>query len=242
MSARRTLGGILGLLLILAAIVAGVVLLTETPAAQAGLRLGLRAAIVALALTGWFLSQALISTRPTSATRIGDLLHDLTAPWHSYLLGHSHAANAVLIASSACIDLFGLLLVGLGIFGPSLRPFVALLILFMLRQLAQALCALPVPPQMIWRHPGFPSLLVTYGVANDFFFSGHTAIAVLGAIQIAQLFPWWLGLIAAAVALLEGAVVIVLRAHYTMDVFTGALAAWCAAEAAVWLCRLLGLG
>jgi len=79
-------------------------------------------------------------------------------------------------------------------------------------------------------------------VANDFFFSGHTAIAVLGAIQIARLFPWWLGLIAAIVAVLEGSVVIVLRAHYTMDVFTGALAAWCAAGAAVWLCSLLGLG
>jgi len=238
-SARRVSAGIVGLLLILAGIVAGVALLGQTP--TAGLRLGLRAAIVALALTGWFLSQALISTRPVSTTRIGDLLHDLTAPWHGYLLSHRRTANAVLIASSACIDLFGLLLVGLGIFGPSLRPFVALLVLFVLRQLAQALCALPVPPQMIWRHPGFPSLLVTYGVANDFFFSGHTAIAVLGAIQIAQLFPWWLGLIAAVVAVLEGSVVIVLRAHYTMDVFTGALAAWCAAEATVWLCRLLGL-
>ena len=27
----------------------------------------------------------------------------------------------------------------------------------------------------------FPSLLVTYGVSNDMFFSGHTAMAVLGA-------------------------------------------------------------
>jgi hypothetical protein len=241
MSARRTLGGILGLLLILAAIVAGVVLLTETPATQAGLRLGLRAAIVTLALCGWFLSQALIATRPISTTHIGDLLHDVSAPLHRYLLTHRRAVNALLIASSAGIDVFGLLLIALGIFGPSLRPFVALLILFVLRQLAQALCALPVPPRMIWRHPGFPSLLVTYGVANDFFFSGHTAIAVLGAIQVAQLFPWWLAVIAAVLALLEGSVVIVLRAHYTMDVFTAALAAWFAAGAAVWLCRVLGL-
>jgi len=36
---------------------------------------------------------------------------------------------------------------------------------------------------MIWRHPGIPSLLVTYDVATDFFFSGHTAIAVLASIE-----------------------------------------------------------
>ena len=42
---------------------------------------------------------------------------------------------------------------------------------------------------MIWRNPGFPSLLVTYGVSNDFFISGHTAIAVLGAIAASKLGP-----------------------------------------------------
>ena len=39
---------------------------------------------------------------------------------------------------------------------------------------------------MIWRNPGFPSLLVTYGTASDLFFSGHTAIAVYGALELAH--------------------------------------------------------
>src|SRR3974377_2570935 len=34
--------------------------------------------------------------------------------------------------------------------------------------------------------PGFPSLLVTYGVANNYFFSGHTGIAVLGAAELVR--------------------------------------------------------
>ena len=46
---------------------------------------------------------------------------------------------------------------------------------------------MPAPPGIIWRHPGFPSLFVTYAVGNDFFFSGHTALAVFGAIQLASL-------------------------------------------------------
>jgi len=56
--------------------------------------------------------------------------------------------------------------------------------------MAQATTALPAPPGMLWRDPGFPSLLVTYSVGNDFFFSGHTAFAVFGAPVWAEL---WFG-------------------------------------------------
>jgi len=70
------------------------------------------------------------------------------------------------------------------LFGPSVRPFLGLVLLLGLRQIMQAICALPAPPNMIWHYPGFPSLLVTYNVGNDFFFSGHTAIAVFGGIEL----------------------------------------------------------
>jgi membrane-associated phospholipid phosphatase len=79
---------------------------------------------------------------------------------------------------------------------------------------------------MIWRHPGVPALLVTYGTSNDFFFSGHTAIAVLGAIELSLGNAPWLAGAAALVAVLEAVLVIILRAHYTMDVFAAAFAAW----------------
>jgi membrane-associated phospholipid phosphatase len=83
---------------------------------------------------------------------------------------------------------------------------------------------------MIWRYPGFPSLFVTYNVGNDFFFSGHTAIAVFGAIELARLRRSWLTVLAFAVVIFEIATVLILRAHYTMDVFTGAVTAlWVAA-------------
>ena len=87
-----------------------------------------------------------------------------------------------------------------------MRPFVALLILFAFRQVCQALCALPEPKDMIWRYPGFPSLLS------------------------------WLAITAGVVAFLEATTVIVLRAHYTMDVLAAACAAGCAAITAGWLC------
>ena len=196
---------------------------------------GLRLAIVGLALLAWFRSQALIASRPACGGTLADGLHDLTAPVLGFLQAHPRLANLVLALSSAGIDVFGLFLIGAAVFGPSMRPFLALLILFGLRQTCQALCALPPPPGMIWRHPGVPSLLVTYAVGNDFFFSGHTAVAVLGTLELARLSPA-LGVAGAIVAGLEASVVITLRAHYTMDVFAAAFAAWGSYTFALWVC------
>jgi membrane-associated phospholipid phosphatase len=193
---------------------------------------GLRAAIVAGALVVWFWTQSLIGRKSVSKGGIGDVVHDLTARWHAHLRANPGAANATLIASSFFIDLFGLSLIAAAIFGRTFAPFLGVLILFALRQVCQSLCTLPPPPGIIWRNPGFPTLLVTYDVGNDFFFSGHTALAVLGAIEAAHLAPPWVALIAACIAVGEMCVVLVLRAHYTLDVIAGVLAAFLAADVA----------
>jgi hypothetical protein len=187
--------------------------------------LAIRAALTVLTLVLWFWTQSIIAARPLPASGIGDGLHLLTAPLNSYFLQHAHATNLLLISSSAVIDLLALSLLASWLFGRSVRPFLGLFLLLALRQLMQALCALPAPPDMIWHDPGFPSLLVTYSVANDFFFSGHTAIAVFAALELARRHRAWLTTVAFVIVFFEIATVLVLRAHYTMDVFTGILAA-----------------
>ncbi len=194
--------------------------------------IGLRVGIVAGALVAWFWTQSLIARKSSPKEGIGDVVHDLTARWHQYFSTNARAANIALIISSLFIDLTGLALIGAAIFGPTFAPFLAILLLFGLRQICQSLCTLPPPPGIIWRNPGFPALLVTYDVGNDFFFSGHTALAVLGALMAASLGPPWLAVLAAAIALGEMLIVLVLRAHYTLDVVAGALAAFLAAGVA----------
>ena len=189
-------------------------------------QIGLRAGFVLVALLLWFWTQRLISGKTPAGNRVGDRLHDWSAPLHAWLTANPSAANLTLIVTSALVDAFGLYVFYLSIFGPTLQPFVALLVLFGLRQVCQATCTLPMPPGVIWRYPGWPSLFVTYGTSNDFFFSGHTAIAVLGALQLAHHAPPWLAAIGAVVALIEAATVIVLRAHYTMDVVAAPFVAW----------------
>lgn len=184
-----------------------------------------RLLISVAALTLWFWTQSLISKHVSPASGVGDQLLFWTAPINSYLYGHHRTANGLLILSSAIIDLEGMFLLARWIFGSSVRPFLGLLLVLGLRQLMQALVALPTPENMIWHYPGFPSLLVTYGVANDYYFSGHTAIAVLGATELARLRRPWVTGLAVVIAVFEVVTVLVLRAHYTMDVFTGAIAA-----------------
>ena len=187
----------------------------------------LRAGLVAVGLAAWFGTQAMIGARqvPTGTLPIEtDRILQLLTPMHDYLWTHIAPRNTLLILSSAFIDILAVFILVRAIFGPTLRPFLGLLLLFGLRQIFQAICILPAPDQMIWVYPGFPSLLVTYGVSNDLFFSGHTALAVFGAVELARvhrrLIP--LGIV---IALFEITTVLCLRAHWTMDVYAGAVTA-----------------
>jgi hypothetical protein len=184
-----------------------------------------RLLLVCAGIAAWLWTQSLLGARPAPGDRIGDGLHEWSAPVNAFLNGHPAWADGLLIASSALIDGLGLFLLARSVFWPSMRPFLGLLILLGLRQIFQRLCALPPPEGMIWRYPGFPSLLVTYGVSNDLFFSGHTGVAVFGAVELGRIGRRWLTPIAVAVAAFETVAVLVLRAHYTMDVFAGAVTA-----------------
>lgn len=192
----------------------------------------IRLVLTIAALAIWFWTQSLIGARGLADSGIGDAIHAATAPLNLYLHNHPAAANALLIFSSAIIDLLGIFLLSMWVFRGDLRPFASLVMVLGLRQIMQACVALPAPPGAIWHNPGIPSLLVTYSVAHDYFFSGHTAIAVLGACELAGFGRRWLTAGGVMIVCFEAAVVLVLRAHYTMDVFTGLIAGLYAAHLA----------
>jgi len=192
----------------------------------------IRLSVTTVALIVWFWTQSLIGTRGAPTGVIGDRLHAATAFANLYLHDHPGAANLLLIVSSGIIDLLGVFLLSRWIFGASLRPFLGLVIVLGLRQIMQLLVSLPAPPNAIWHYPGFPSLLVTYNVSNDYFFSGHTAIAVLAITEIARMRKSWLTALGVLVVIFEVATVLILRAHYSIDVFTGVVTGLYAAHLA----------
>ena len=209
-----------------------------------------RVIIIVAGLAIWFWTQSLIGSKSpvAGASGIGDAVHDWTAGWNAWLQSHAATNNALLIASSACIDALGLFLIGATIFGRSIRPFLGFILIFSLRQINQGFTSLANPPGQIWHETGVPTLLVTYGVSNDLFFSGHTALAVFGAMELARVGHAGLKVLAIAIALFEVVTVLVLRAHYTMDVYAGAITALfigllaekLAAPCDRWLARVTG--
>jgi hypothetical protein len=187
--------------------------------------IAIRVLLIAGSLFLWFLTQKMIGARSIAQGAIYDHLHVVTARWNAWLNQHSRPANAILIASSFAVDAVTLFVLFYAVLGPSFMPFWGLFALFALRQLSQASVALPAPQGIIWRDPGVPSLFVTYGVGTDFFFSGHTALAVYGAVQLSALHIPALTVAGAVIAALQVIAVIALRAHWTMDVLAGLFAA-----------------
>jgi hypothetical protein len=181
---------------------------------------------VAVAVWLWFWSQRKISGKapPPADAGVGDRLFRWGTPVNRWYHAHPRAADATLIVTSLFIDILAVYMFVATIVGPTVRPFLAILIVFAMRQVCEYLVTLPEPEGMIWRNPGFPSLLVTYKTENDFFFSGHTAISVVAAAQLVHSAPTWLAVIGVVIAAVEATTVIVLRAHYTMDVFAAIVA------------------
>jgi hypothetical protein len=187
-----------------------------------------RVVAIGIGLGLWYLTQSLLARRAPRCPDQGGLfdgIHQLTRRYHQRLLEKPRKADALLISSSLVIDLLGGYVLVLAIVGPTIQPFLGLLLIFALRQICQAFCPLPPPQGMIWRDPGFPTVLVTYGTSNDLFFSGHTAMAVYGATVLASTLGPWGIVLGVLIALFEIGTVLVLRAHYTMDVFAGAVTA-----------------
>ena len=184
-----------------------------------------RLAVTGIAIGFWFWTQTLISRRLPAPSGIDDTLLNLLGPINRYLLLHQPVANGLLIISSVLIDLLAIFIFAEWLSGRTVRPLLGLGILVGLRQLMIGLCALPKPENLIWHYPGFPSLLVTYGVANDLAFSAHTAIAVFAATEVARFGRRWLTLLGTAIAVFEAITVLALRAHYTIDVCIAIIAA-----------------
>jgi hypothetical protein len=103
-----------------------------------------RAAIAVVGVGLWFVTQRLLEARGFPPG-IGDGLHQLLAPANAWLLVHPRATDALLAVTSGLIDALGCFLLLSGILGRSIRPMLGLILLFLLRQVTQALTGLPAP-------------------------------------------------------------------------------------------------
>ncbi|KAH3764975.1 hypothetical protein Pelo_3155 [Pelomyxa schiedti] len=162
---------------------------------------------------------------------INDKLVALTAPINAYLHSHPPVASAAQAVSSAVIDATFLSLFVIGALCRStVRPFLSVFVLMLLRFVAQLLATFPCPADFMWPRGqmfGFnvPTLFVDYHPTNDFFFSGHVGSLVVAAIQFAMMDYWWLALFECIAVVPVMLLVVSFRVHRGIDVFTATIAA-----------------
>ncbi len=126
--------------------------------------------IAAFALLGlWYGTQFLLYVSKSKMGGISfDRGHDLLSPLNDFFQHHDKIADAVLIVTSADIDISLICLFFWGIFGNTFRPTISALLVLIFRQISQLLVSEPIPTGMIWHYPGFPSLVVIPFPKNKF--------------------------------------------------------------------------
>jgi hypothetical protein len=168
-------------------------------------------------------TELLIGTFSVPACGIGDKLQMWLLPINAFFKAHPLATNAVLITTSAWFDFCCFLMMFRSLFGRSVGPYLKLALFIFSRQSLQLLVSLPLPPDIIWYDPGIPSFFVRYGISNDLYFSAHTGVSLLAAMELSSLKKRWLSILGYILFAYMVLTVISFQIHYTMDVYTAVL-------------------
>lgn len=175
----------------------------------------------------WYTSQILLSVESGTTKDVIDKLHESEFIYkiNDYLYDHPQITKFNLILSSLLIDLMVIYIIWEYLVGQSSKTIIIFFTGLICRQVCQYINRLPIPDTMIWFYPGFPSLLVTYTVENDFFFSGHTYVALVAGFTLLQKNNYYAKCFAIFFICYEIFFIIIINGHYFMDIY-GAFATY----------------
>jgi hypothetical protein len=154
---------------------------------------------------------------------VEDLGH-LVVPSLLPILGRERAQYAFWLGTLP-LELFFVVIALVVLFtGKGIRLGICLYVAYFLHWLFLHATTLPPPDDLVWQ---FPTGVFTLGkpYPNDFWFSGHTANAVLIALSTAGRRAWIKGLAWANVPF-QILLVLSMRAHYTIDILGGIFVAY----------------
>ena len=79
------------------------------------------------------------------------------------------------------------------------------------------------PDNYLFYYPGFPSIMVSYIKANDFFYSGHVGFPILLLCEFYILKRYFMCVFCIFTFFIETFTMVVLRGHYSIDLISGAI-------------------
>ena len=89
------------------------------------------------------------------------------------------------------------------------------------RFMLQCSFTLPYPVGYAWDYPGFPSATIKYGRSNDFFFSGHMGCCAMLIMEYWSCEFYKMTILTCFAMICNFTMLIVLRSHYSVDLFSG---------------------
>lgn len=181
--------------------------------------------ILLFALVAWHSTQTLLMSDIIANQKIIDRSHDFFFFIHNFMKEHTEFTRYNFILTSLLIDVNVVYICIKYLMGGNGRSIFIFFVGLILRQICQFTNRLPTPNDMIWFHPGIPSMLVTYYVLNDFFFSGHTYVALCAGLEIISSKNFWAKLYGTLFIIYEIMLIITTNSHYFMDVY-GAVATY----------------
>lgn len=186
-----------------------------------------RIGLLVLAFLVWHGTQTFLTYDIESNGQIIDRLHSskFFSAINSFMKENIDFTNYNLILTSALIDINVIFICLKFLSGNNFKSVFLLFSGLILRQLCQFINRLPTPENMIWFHPSVSSMLVTYYVHNDFFFSGHTYVALCAGLEIMSAKNIFAKMYALFFIVYEIMLIISINGHYFMDIY-GAFATY----------------
>lgn len=144
-----------------------------------------------------------------------------------YISQNLYLRDFLLISGSNLLDIFFMCyLITFIRHGKSWRSMINFILFFGIRNLiVQSLILLEYYDTYLFQDPGFPSIVVPFQRAPDFFYSGHAGSAMILGLQFSSLGYSQLKYVGIFLSAYEGFVMMVTRTHYSIDVVFGMLMA-----------------
>ena len=163
-------------------------------------------------------------TAPVSC--LTDTVQDWTLSITLFFETNVSVRDAVIITSSFLIDL-NLVILSLRFlfYAHSTRIVLLIFVFYLVRTFVQRIFFVQFPQHYIFLYPGFFSIAVPYTPSNDFFFSGHVGICTFFFLEFSQDQKTALQGLALVTILLNMFTLLVMRAHYSIDLAVGIVVA-----------------
>jgi hypothetical protein len=154
--------------------------------------------------------------------RLQDFLFDKTDSLNKWFRDDVKRRNILMIFCSSCMDLNIIMSLYTFIrYSDTYRFAVSLLVFYGIRASLVCFCKSPYPDGYDWGYPGIMSIFVPYGKTADFFYSGHIGICVIIGLEHQNYQRLKMAYYSIFTMTLQVFLMLVTRAHYTVDLISG---------------------